>query len=232
MTQPGRHTVRDADAAVHDLLDRYRADCAEARNRIMANNAMPSDSRATAINEAVAALRQQYAAELDGIDTSVRGQVTSLQTRATGLLPTPAAGVEALLTRQAWFARIMTLLNSGWTFRQVVDSARDPEMLHALADELPTMFDSNQVSLQGGLPTGQKMIANQLARLAGPSAVAAMAAADDAGEGLAVLEPSLTQARHEIGATDHRTTSEADFADALAQYGLRTRGGRYYAPGA
>lgn len=218
-----RLTVRNADEAVHDLLIRYRAASAEARTAAMADDSLHDEARTAAISDAVAALRQQYGAELAGIDGGVRRAVDALKAAFDRQLPKPQTGVEALLTRQAWFARAQTLLKSNLKIRDVINTATDPEMLFALRDELPTMVASGQVDFQGGLPTGLTQINARLARLSGQPAVDAMEAADDAQEGLNVLEPVLQRAANEIGATDHRVTSQADFAAALDQLGVRLR---------
>lgn len=218
-----RNAVRTADAAVHDLLTRYRTAAAEARTAAMTDNTLHDETRTAAIRDALAALRQQYGAELARIDDAVRRQVTATVAAFERLLAKPQTGVEALLTRQAWHARTQTLLKSGQRISFVISTATDPEMLFSLRDELPTMVASGQVDFNGGLPGGIRAINVRLARLSGQSAVDAMEAADDAQAGLTVLEPVLRSARNEIGATDHRVTSQADFTDAMAQLGLRPR---------
>jgi predicted GIY-YIG superfamily endonuclease len=54
----------------------------------------------------------------------------------------PAAGVEALLGRQAHWCRTRTLLDAGISPEEVIAEAQDPEMLHSMIEELPIYLRS------------------------------------------------------------------------------------------
>jgi hypothetical protein len=220
MTQPiRRHLPYDTARRVYDLVEAYDVAAAEARTAVMTDDSIVEKTPAAAV--AVDGVRQLYSAQLSQISDDLTSQYQAITTTARAALPTPAPGVEAILTRQAWWARTRDLLASGIPIRSVIANATDPEQLHSIAEEAPTAVQTRE--LDGPLDQLVDAIARRLAILAGPDAVAALDDLITAAASMDVLRPVITEAGHHIGATNYLHTSDADFADALAQYGLRPR---------
>jgi hypothetical protein len=219
-SMPDRYFVQAVDQQVRELVDAYRADAAAARVRIAVEISNDTDRRGGTTDAALTVVRELYGARLAAIVARLDAQMAAAQAAAAALLATPATGVEALLTRQAWWSRIRTMIDSGMTPNTVIRSATDPELLFALRDEVPTQLVLGSTGFDPG--TDDRITA-RLAQLAGQVAVDAQEALQDSEQALSMLRPALDKAAAEIGATDHRHTSQADFADAIAQYGLRPR---------
>jgi hypothetical protein len=221
MTRPltHRHLPYDTAAQVRALVNDFDQAAAAERTRVMTDNSIVDKTPATA--DALGHVRELYAARLGLITTNLDNQYQAIRDASMAAQPAPGTGVEALLTRQAWWARTRELLNAGVPIGSVIAQATDPEQLHSLVEELPTAAQTGVIT--GDPDRVEALLTRRLAQLAGPDAVQALDDLGDAAASLDVLRPILAEAAHHIGATDYRSASDEDFADALAQYGLKPR---------
>ncbi|SEC95336.1 hypothetical protein SAMN04489727_5736 [Amycolatopsis tolypomycina] len=195
-------TLRQAPTQLQDILNQHREALAAVHNA-------PDDphltddgkqARNTAQIQQIQARSSQAVADLEDATGSAYG---ALQQRSLDALPEPTPGVEGMLARQAAWSRVQTLLSSGMTPQQVIDEADDPDTLHALAEELPTVLRAKGLhpdDARAVLDT----IDDRLAEVTGEDAASARLAAREADVHQAGLEPLFSHARGEAAGTGHR----------------------------
>lgn len=160
---------------------------------------------------AVAAVRDDAEAAIRTLNEAVR--------RAAG---TPATGVEAMLARQANWARARQLVNAGVRLRSVIAEATQPEMLHAIADELPTYLRTLSPRSGDGVPVElerwQVRLDRRFADLAGAAGADARVAIDVRPDVIA-LPPLLDHAQAVVESPDESFHGglRAAFASQLAR---------------
>lgn len=183
-----RQIMNEHNEAMRTLRGQATSDSPEERARIV-KLAGPVQQRT-----------QQRIGDLAG---RVDAAHTALHTAARRALPAPAGGVEGLLGRQAQWQRAKTMLDAGLAPADVITETTDPEMLHALAEELPSYLRS-----QGASPEHAQAAAtavhDRLAEVTGgPAADARVAArtADVHRAGLDHLVP-YAQRRAALGPFD------------------------------
>lgn len=193
----GLETVNGANARLRQLLNEHE----EARRAIWADvqadrNLTPEGKRA-AVRERNAQLAERTAAALDELRAEVNAATETITVRAAAHLPKPATGVEALLGRQAHWARARSLLESGVDPKALIAETTDAEVLHALRDEAPVW-----VRTRGGSTAVADQVRHrvdlQLARVTSDDAAADMVAAHQAAGAFSAFEVMADQATSTI----------------------------------
>ncbi|WIX99324.1 hypothetical protein QRX60_35485 [Amycolatopsis mongoliensis] len=212
-------TLRQAPARLQDILTEHRQALADIHNATNADTHLTDEGKAARKSAQVEQIQRRSSQAVAALDDETGSAYGALQQRSANALPEPTPGVQGMLARQAAWSRVQTLLNAGMPQQQVIDEADDPETLHALAEELPTVLRA-----QGLHPDDARAVLDtvddRLAEVTGEDAANARLAAREADVHQAGLEPLLSHARAEASGQGHRGGA---LAAAVAAQQARSR---------
>jgi hypothetical protein len=188
--------LRDGPRQIRAVLDDYRQRVADESLQASHDTGLTSEGR----ERRMAAIReqagQQAGAALDRVRASLDADHERVRRNLERNWPSPASGLEALLTRQAAWARSRSLLESSLGPRELLAETTDIEQLHSLREELPTWLRANTGRVRGRVTT--HMIDERLAEVSGEHASAALTAAQAADAERAACEPLLKAVGAEV----------------------------------
>jgi len=214
-------TLRQAPGRLHALLVEHRNALQDVQRQAQGDPELSPEGRTASITRGIPPIRQRTAQAVAAIDDEVGSAYGALQQRSDEALPAPKPGVEGMLARQAAWSRAQTLLNAGMTPQQLIDEADDPETLHALAEELPTVLRAKGLhpdDARAVLDT----IDDRLAEVTGEDAANARLAAREADVHFAGLEPLLKHAHGEAAGGDQSGALGAAVAAQIARSRMAT----------
>jgi hypothetical protein len=196
-------TLRQAPARLQDILTEHRQALADVHNATDADSHLTDEGKAARKSAQVQQIQRRSSQAVAALEDETGSAYGALQQRSVNALPEPTDGVEGMLARQAAWSRVQTLFNAGMTPQQVIDEADDPDTLHALAEELPTVLRA-----KGLHPDDARAVLDsvddRLAEVTGEDAASARLAAREADVHQAGLEHLLAHARNEASGTGHR----------------------------
>lgn len=196
-------TLRQAPARLQNILTEHRQALANVHNATNADSHLTDEGKAARKSAQVEQIRGRTSQAVAALEDETGSAYGALQQRSLNALPDPTPGVEGMLARQAAWSRAQTLLSTGMTPQQVIDETDDPETLHALADELPTVLRAKGVHLDDARAILDS-VDDRLAEVTGEDAANARLAAREADVHQAGLEHLLAHARAEASGTGHR----------------------------
>ncbi|WP_103342604.1 hypothetical protein [Amycolatopsis sp. CA-126428] len=209
-------TLRQAPGRLQAVLVEHRNALQDVRRQVQGDPELTPEGRTAAATRRIEPIRQRTAQAVAAIDDEVGSAYGALQQRSLNALPEPTPGVEGMLARQATWSRAQTLLNAGMREQQLIDEADDPETLHALAEELPTVLRA-----KGLHPDDARAILDtiddRLAEVTGEDAANARLAAREADVHFAGLEPLLKHAHGEAAGGDQSGALGAAIAAQMAR---------------
>lgn len=171
-------TLREAPAQLQAIRNQHEAALTEGRNALTdAHKAIDADPGLTEVGRAKnkaalhASLQSNVAGRtqsaIDALRQKVEGAHSSLMAQADRTRPQPKPGVEGMLGRQAVWARAERLLDAGMAPHKLIAETTDPEILHALADELPTYLRATTGADQAKAQSIGLLIADRMGAIAG-----------------------------------------------------------------
>lgn len=131
--------LNGAGARLRALRVAHQEQLEEARNRYNNDPNLTAEGRQEALRERTQAVGVQSMRAFAAFKSEVETAHNTINTAVESAWPKPAAGVEAMLARQASWSRMRSLLEEKAVKPdQLVDETTDLEQLHALTEELPT----------------------------------------------------------------------------------------------
>lgn len=191
-------TLRAGPAAIRGPLDRYRATVAEQSLAVSHDPDLTSEGMSNRIQQIKERAGQAAAAELTAVRAGLDAALEVARKNLERRWPEPQTGVEAMLNRQAAWARSRSLLESGFGPTNLLAETTDLETLFVLQEELPTWMRANGDRVRGRNVT-EAMVNRRIAELSGEYASGALAAACQADEERMYCEPLLKHAAGEVG---------------------------------
>lgn len=183
-------TQRAASGEARQVLDRYIETVNKRQGEMARDQGLTPEGRQRAMATARRTAGEKAAAELDEVRARADEAHTAVRHYLERHWPKPAAGVEAMLNRQAAWARSRSLLESrAVNARQLLDETDDIETLHALHEELPAWMRAN--ASWAGARVNTRIIDERLAEVTGERTPAALQASIQADAERAAQEPML-----------------------------------------
>lgn len=186
----GLQTLRNAPTAIREFLDGHRAALADAHRQAAGDPNLTAEGQAARHAELRQQAEQRASATARQLRASVEQAANAVHARAAATKPTPAAGVEAMMGRQIGWNRTREMLDGGVPLHEVIGEATDPEVLHSMAEELPSYL-----RVKGYAPEARTEVArtvdDQLAHAAGDKARTAHSAMREAEQHMTQLGPLL-----------------------------------------
>ncbi|MGW5743838.1 hypothetical protein [Amycolatopsis sp. NPDC003861] len=209
-------TLRQAPTNLQAILVEHRTALQDLRRQAQEDPNLTEEGRRAYIAGRSEPIHQRTGQAVAALDDQTGTAYGALQQRSISSLPDPTPGVEGMLARQAAWSRVQTLLGTGMTPQQVIDETDDPETLHALEDELPTVLRSRGASLDDAKAIIDT-VHDRLAEITGESATNARLAAREADVHMAGLEHLLRHAKSEAAGGDSSGGMSAAIAAQLAR---------------
>jgi hypothetical protein len=162
--------LRSAGSRLRQLRIAHQEQLEQARGTYNNDPNLTAEGRQQALRERTQAVGAQSMRAFAAFRSEVETAADTIRTVIEAAWPKPAAGVEAMLARQATWFRMRTLLDDkAVTPAGLVDEITDLEQLHTLADELPTYVRAKGLGMPEQIAYRIDM---QTARVAsGPSTV-------------------------------------------------------------
>lgn len=212
-------TLHAGPAAIRGPLESYRATVAEQSLAASHDANLTEQGRDNRMRQIREQAGQAAAAALTAVRAQLDASHDVVRRNMEKQWPHPQGGVEAMLSRQAAWARSRSLLESGLGAAQLLGETTDLETLFALQEELPTWLRANTDRTKGRGVT-EAMVNRRIAEVSGEYASAALAAACRADEYRMYCEPLLKHAAGEVTGLIDRS---AAMAAAIAANAARDR---------
>jgi hypothetical protein len=217
--------LRNGSTQIRQVIDTYRATVAEQVTAVSHDPNLTEQGRDARVQEIRRQAGEQAATDLQRVREALDSDHETVLQYLQRKWPAPASGVEALLSRQAAWARMRSLLEAGMGPQNLIEETTDIESLWALREELPTWQRANagRMNDRGG---STEMIDRRIADLTGDFASAALDAAIDSDACRAYCEPLLNHAANEVrGLVDRSAALAAAIAAEQARQKVIAAGG-------
>ncbi|MGO1054514.1 hypothetical protein [Crossiella sp. CA198] len=190
-------TLNDASGELRTLRMEHSKAVSEARLAVSHDPNLSAEGRANALLERTAAVGERFMRSLTELKDNVDSAYSTIVRTIEKSWPTPAAGVEGMLGRQAAWARSRSLLDGGIRPGQVIEETTDVETLFALREELPTWLRSKGADLSAAEAATHHIDA-QISRVASDPSIVDLSAKFEARTILAALQPMLDHTEAEF----------------------------------
>lgn len=166
-------TIIEAPFRLRQIREQHRNDLLNIRYTVRTDPNLSDEGRHAVYAERAAAIVRRDQAAVADVRSDVESAIRVLDGAVGRARGNPAAGVEGMLARQAQWARARELVNAGVPLRSVIAEATQPEMLHAIQEELPTYLRALNPRSGDGLPAElerwQVHLDRRFVELSGPS---------------------------------------------------------------
>lgn len=190
--------LRAAPVDIRAVVDGYRETVYEQSLQVSHDTGLNEAGRAARMRQIREQAGQRAASDLAVIRPRLDEDLATVRRNLERRWPSPAAGLEALMARQASWSRSRSLLEAGVGPAALVDELTDVEALFALREELPMWQRANGPRLQSR-PVPVTVVDQRIAALSGDYASAALEGVRQAEAARAYCEPLLKHAEREVG---------------------------------
>lgn len=187
--------LRAGPEAIRAPLLHYRTTVDEQSLAMSHDPDLTEQGRANRMRQIREQAGQQAGAELETVRAALDDAHAVVRRSLERRWPSPETGVEAMLNRQAAWARSRSLLESGVSAAALLAETTEMETLFALREELPTWGRAN---IDRGRPASTLTVDRRIAELTGDFATAGIEAMCQAGAARAYCEPLLKHAAAEV----------------------------------
>lgn len=217
--------LNDAPGRLRQLRTGYQDAVQEARRTVSHDPDLSAEGRQKQLRDRTAATGATWKAKLDELRDEIVSAESAIDTAVEASWPKPASGVEAMLTRQAAWARSRALLDTtasgsrsiAGRLDELISETTNVETLHALREELPTWARVQGMSTDNA-DTVEMVVDRQIAKVTKGSDVD-LTAKLNAKALIASLNPMLDQADAEMAGN---STPAAGMRAAIASHSART----------
>lgn len=185
--------LQTAQAEVRTIMHAHRAALAAATQAAGDDPHLSVSGREARYAELKAKADAEASTALAGVRQRCEQAVTALSDQADALLPAPKAGLEAMMARQIAWGRIREMLEAGISLAEIIEETDDPEVLHAMGEELPVFLKISGYDERRRTAV-LRAVVGRLTETSGESATAAYAASRSADVAVAALDPLLNYA--------------------------------------
>ncbi|MEO6090820.1 MAG: hypothetical protein ABIQ18_47730 [Umezawaea sp.] len=216
--------LRQARGRMVQVRSGYRQAAEAVRREVAEDPSLSEDGRRTAMRDRQAALSPHHTTRLDSIRADIANAERAIAVAMLASWPKPAAGVEAMLTRQATWARCRALLESNPSqsvFKRInnlLSATKDTETLLVLREELPTWAVIQGVDASNSAAV-ELIVDKRTAAVVDASDV--LEAALESRALLTGIQPMLNVAASEVAGADVGDALGALVTSSLAEHEVR-----------